>query len=374
MKQYSAFQWHITDDCDQRCKHCYIFAENNCKHLDSMTWAQMQDVVANCEDFCTLYDRLPYFYITGGDPILHPDFWPLLELLAIKKIPFTLMGNPFHLTDEVCQRMKLLGCEKYQLSIDGLEQTHDWFRKPGSFRATLEKIRTINRAGIRSVVMTTVSGTNLHEVPGIIDEVVKAGVNVYAFARYCPTAADASDGIAGTRDGASARPLAGPASERITGMTPQEYRHLLQICDAKFKAYEAAGCDTYFNRKDHLWTLYRYETGEFQIPGDAEPGMIYGGCNCGNCHMTILPSGDVYACRRVPNSRGGNVFEDRLGDLWVCEMEAYRDYDRFRKCARCELKPWCRGCPAVASGAHGDFYDVDPQCWKTKNDITGEVL
>ncbi|MFQ9873853.1 hypothetical protein [Waltera sp.] len=28
-------------------------------------------------------------------------------------------------------------------------------------------------------------------------------------------------------------------------MTPQEYRRLLEICDAKFKAYEAAGCETY---------------------------------------------------------------------------------------------------------------------------------
>ena len=28
MKQYFTFQWHITDDCDQRCKHCYIFAED----------------------------------------------------------------------------------------------------------------------------------------------------------------------------------------------------------------------------------------------------------------------------------------------------------------------------------------------------------
>lgn len=25
MKEYFAFQWHITDECDQRCKHCYIF-------------------------------------------------------------------------------------------------------------------------------------------------------------------------------------------------------------------------------------------------------------------------------------------------------------------------------------------------------------
>ena len=28
MKQYFSFQWHITDECDQRCKHCYIFSEN----------------------------------------------------------------------------------------------------------------------------------------------------------------------------------------------------------------------------------------------------------------------------------------------------------------------------------------------------------
>ena len=27
MKEYFAFQWHITDECDQRCKHCYIFFE-----------------------------------------------------------------------------------------------------------------------------------------------------------------------------------------------------------------------------------------------------------------------------------------------------------------------------------------------------------
>ncbi len=136
----------------------------------------------------------------------------------------------------------------------------------------------------------------------------------------------------------------------------------------------SGGCGTYFNRKDHLWTLYQYETGEFRIPDSAKPGMIYGGCNCGNCHITILPNGDVYACRRVQNSRVGSIFEERLADLWACEMEAYREYDRFQKCAGCELKPWCRGCPAVAGGAHGDFYAPDPQCWKTKNDLTGEPL
>lgn len=210
---------------------------------------------------------------------------------------------------------------------------------------TLEKIGCINRAGIRSVVMTTVSSTNIDEVPGIIDAVVAAGANVFAFARYCPTSEE--------RMSASSRCVTASCSLTAT----------------KFKEYEAAGCQTYFNKKDHLWTLYGYETGAFKIPEAVEDGMIYGGCNCGNCHLTILPTGDVYACRRVQNSKVANVFTDRLADVWVCQMEQYRDYTKFEKCSKCELLAFCRGCPAVASGKDGNFYAADPQCWKeVKND------
>ena len=271
MKQYFAFQWHITDECDQRCKHCYIFSEDNCKNLDTMDWPQMQETFYNCLDFCEVYGRLPYFYITGGDPILHRDFWRLLTLIKEHEIPFTILGNPFHLTDAV----------------------------------------------------------------------VSASVDVFAFARYCPT-----------------------SEEKDTGISPLEYRELLDTCYNKFQKYEAEGCHTYFNKKDHLWTLYEYEKGIFKIPEDTQDGMIYGGCNCGNCHMTILPTGDVYACRRVQGSKVGNVLNDRLADIWVCQMEAYRDYTKFEKCSKCELLAFCRGCPAVASGKDGNFYAADPQCWK----------
>ena len=78
---------------------------------------------------------------------MHPDFWKLLGLMKQHSVPFTILGNPFHLTDEVCRRLKEYGCEKYQLSIDGLRETHDWFRKPGSFDITLEKNRLHQSGG-----------------------------------------------------------------------------------------------------------------------------------------------------------------------------------------------------------------------------------
>ena len=343
MKQYFSFQWHITDDCDQRCRHCYIFSGDVCKQIDSMIWEQMEDTFYNCLDFCEVYDRQPYFYLTGGDPILHPDFWRLLSLLREHDVPFTVMGNPFHLNDRVCAELRAWGCKKYQLSLDGLRETHDWFRKPGSFDCTLKKIGCINRAGMQSVIMTTVSEANRMEIPGVIDEAVKAGADIFAFSRYVPSG--------GNLD---------------ASMKPSDYRALLAACDRKFKEYEAAGSKTYFSKKDHLWTLYEYETGEFQIPAHGCDGMIYGGCNCGNCHLTILPSGEVYACRRVAESRIGNVFSDRLADVWLTEADTYRQFDRFSKCSRCKLLQYCRGCPAVAKGYTGDFYGADPQCWASE--------
>lgn len=335
-----SFQWHLLDDCDQRCKHCYIFSEDNAKPLERMSFPQMLRVLDNIGDFCARFGRDPYLYITGGDPILHPDFWKLMDELKARGIPFTIMGNPFHLTDEVCERLHEAGCLRYQLSIDGLRETHDWFRKPGSYDETLARIPMLKRHGIRSIIMTTVSGVNAAELPGIIDAVVEAGADVFAFSRYVPT-----------------------SGEKSTGLAPREYRQVLDGAYQKFKAYEEAGCPTYFNRKDHLWRLYEWEEGIWQIPDGAQDGMIYEGCNCGSGHLTILPTGEVYACRRVEGSRVGNAFEESLADIWLGATDEYRQVDEFSKCSRCELLAWCRGCPAVARGTYGSFYSEDPQCW-----------
>lgn len=87
-----AFQWHITDHCDQRCRHCYIFAENRGKPLVSMSFGQMREVLARCDAFTAGMDMKPLFNVTGGDPILHPDFWRLAELMKAQGRPFAVMA------------------------------------------------------------------------------------------------------------------------------------------------------------------------------------------------------------------------------------------------------------------------------------------
>ena len=337
--EYFAFQWHITDSCDQRCQHCYIFSENHHILLKEMSWPEIESVFENCLDMCQKAKRIPYFYITGGDPILHSRFWDLMELFKSHNIAFTILGNPFHLNEQVCQRLKACGCERYQLSIDGLKETHDAIRKPGSFDTTLEKIKCLRDAGIRCAIMSTVSGTNIDEIPGIIDLVVEYKADIFAFARYCPT-----------------------SSEKSTHLSPEQYKDLLEVCWQKFELYKESG--TSFSLKDHLWTLFLYEKGLFRIQEGLKDDVMYDGCNCSNCHLTILPKGEVYACRRF-ESNVGNVFNEKLYDLFTGDkMDYFRDFDKFEKCSRCELKRFCRGCPAVTYGYTGNFYGTDPQCWK----------
>lgn len=336
---YFAFQFHITDECDQRCEHCYIFAEDKKKKLNEMPLKDVLQVIDNCEDMCRTMNRRPYFYITGGDPILHQDFWEIAKALKDKQISFGILGNPFHLNEEVCRRLKDHGCKKYQLSIDGMRETHDSIRKLGSFDTTLSKISVLREAGIDVAVMSTVSGLNISEMEEVVDLVVEHKVDIFAFARYCPV-----------------------GFEKDNHIEPFEYRDLLDRLWNKFEFYADSG--TTFNLKDHLWNLYLFEKGMYKIPDGLDECTMYDGCNCATNHMTILPDGQVLACRRM-ESIIGNALIDEMKDLFSGErMNGYRQYDQFEKCSKCELLRFCRGCPAVTFGYTKNMYGSDPQCWK----------
>ena len=350
--EYFAFQWHITDECDQRCKHCYIFAEGHPALIET-PWERLVGTLDNICRMAQRMNRAPYLYITGGDPILHRRFWDLLELVHSRGIPFTLMGNPFHLTPEVCRRMHSLGCRKYQLSLDGLRETHDRFRKPGSFDATLAAIPVIREAGMHCAIMSTISAANIDEIPELIDIIVAHHADIFAFGRYCPTS---EDKVKGQSD--KVQSTKGNAGWHVE---PLRYRDFLDRCWHKFEQYKDS--ETTFNLKDHLWTLYLYERGLWTIPDNLAPDTIYDGCNCGNCHFTISADGRLMACRRF-ESYVGTVAEEMYDVYHGPRMNAYREHERFEKCAKCELLRFCRGCPAVAFGYTHNFYAPDPQCWK----------
>ena len=337
IKNYFSMQWHITDKCDQRCKHCYIFAGEDKLYSPEFDLSTLKKIFFDFLATCEHMNKMPSICLTGGDPLLYNDIWNLLSLFKEYNVPFAILGNPFHLTKNVALQLKKLGCTNYQMSLDGLRNTHDFIRKAGSFDATLDKISILNEVGIKSAIATTISKTNINDIPELVQIVVNHKASSFGFSRYCPN-----------------------ENDRDNIVSPSEYKSFLEKMWEKFVLLKDS--DTDFILKDHLWKLFLYEKGIFKI--DKSSNLIMDGCHCGITHITVLANGETYACRRC-ESLIGKVPEKSLYDIFFSdEMELYRDFNNFEACSQCELLRFCRGCPAVAKSTTGNFYAKDPQCWK----------
>lgn len=338
-------QWHITVECDQRCKHCYMFGSKTypsekTNPLNLETCFQLIDEYA---DILQRFGIAGSIAITGGDPILRPDFWEILNYINQKQnIELSILGNPYHITNEVAQRLYKTGVRSYQISLDGMEETHDSFRKKGSFQASLQALQILNRNGIGTHVMFTLSKSNARELLEVYKFVSHLGyVDIFAFDRLVPQ---------------------GQGKDLVeTGnMTAEEHRELL----LEMLQREIRENTTLFqSRKDQMWRPLLYEAGLLKPLPKEDTGFL-GGCGI-NCHvLSILADGTMYACRRLPQELG-KYPEQRLWDCIVNAplLKEYQNLDHYLKCRDCELGFYCRGCPAVKYGFHGDPFQPDPHCW-----------
>lgn len=345
IKPTQAYQWHITDNCDQRCRHCYLFAEDARLKCVTTPWDQLIRTLDGITEDSTFRHAIPMPVISGGDPILHPDFWRFAGELHRRGLRWLILGNPFHLDKEVCRRLYQLGCFKYQLSLDGLQEYHDHMRKPGSYQATLEGAHLLEEAGIRAQFMATASRQNLEDILACMEVAVENNVSDFTFARYCATS---------------------PEKAAQSYPSPEEYRSFLLRYYKKAMDYKAKKCRTRFRFKEHLFTLLKYELGEFQPTeySRQHPDWIFDGCHLGQ-GVAILANGDLMACRRM-ESVIGNVKTGSIHDILSSDLcMEYRKISDIKKCRDCELLQWCRGCRAVGFNATGDLQAEDPCCWKS---------
>lgn len=338
-------QWHLTARCQQNCLHCYLTEEETYPRelKDEMSLAKCLEVMDDFSSFAEFMRVDPRISFTGGDPMLRKDIFSLISEAKHRGFYVGILGNPHKICSTVAERLRIAGVTSYQLSLDGLEKTHDFIRQRGSFARTIAAINDLKKVGIKVGIMMTLSHDNVNDLLPLMDLVGQLGVDSFAFAR-----------ISATGEG-----------ERYKAIPflPLEYREILLSAERKIKELKAAGVTTRYNKKCHLWKLLDFERGLVTLP--EEKDVIFGGCTMGVTGLIILADGTVMACRRFP-SIVGKVPEMKLFDVFIHseKMNEFRDYSKLEKCSGCELVQICRGCPAVAYGQYGRWGAPDPQCWK----------
>lgn len=337
-------QWHITVECEQSCRHCYMkdekFYENQLKN--PLNYEDIVKIIDEYVKFTNRWNLGKHIFFTGGDPLLRNDIFKILRYCKEKNIQTSILGNPFLLTREVALELEMAGLKNYQLSIDGMEKTHDELRSAGSFRSTLKALEMLSETNIKSHVMFTLSRKNKEDLFKVMDLMVEKKVDVFSFTRLVPV---------------------GSGKSLMKDMlSPEEFRDLFLEVLEKYRKY--GECSTYFNRKPcNPWIILEKDLG-LLTPNDylKKEDAFLSRCPIGK-HFCILADGTVLACRKLP-IKIGKLPEQTFEEILLSkELKEIMEKRCIEKCKECKLNRVCIGCAAMAYAAGGDIKKPDPGCW-----------
>jgi selenobiotic family peptide radical SAM maturase len=316
-------QWHLTQACDLHCRHCYDRTER----VD-VAFAEALEVLDDFDRFCRTKHVRGAITFSGGNPLLYPDFMPLYRAASKYGFALAILGNP----TERPVLEELVGIQKpefFQLSLEGLAEHDESVRGPGHFAQTLKCLAVLRKLGIYSMVMLTVTKDNLSQVIPL-SQLLREETDVFHFSRL-------------SRVGMGAK-LELPSRE--------DYRSFLEDYLTASKNNPTMGL------KDSLINIVLARRGEAPFGGCT--GF---GCGAAFNFVTLLPDGEVHACRKFPSPLGNLHFQS-LAEIYASE-EAGRYRQRPRACSGCGLRAVCGGCLAVIDSNGFDISrDRDPLCFR----------
>jgi len=315
-------QWHITNACDLKCRHCYDRSKRS-----PLTLKDGMKILGDMERFCFERNTRGHICFTGGNPFMSPVFFELYRSAAQRGFSTSILGNPVKrpLLEKMIEIQKP---GYFQVSLEGLWRHNDFIRGEGHYSRVMGFLDILKELHIKATVMLTLTKDNMDQVIPLSRE-LKGKADYFTFNR-----------LSQVGEGAD---LALPSRS--------EYAVFLD------KYVEASRDNPIIGFKDNLLNIILDKRGE-----KAFSGCTGYGCGAAFNFITVLPDGEAHACRKFP-SLIGNALNQTIQDIYDSDIaQKYRE--GCRRCDGCRLRPVCGGCLAVANGQGLDvFNDVDPFCF-----------
>ena len=155
--------WNLIRRCNLACRHCYsISADTNFPgELDtSEIFSVMEDLYSN---------HVRVLILSGGEPLLRPDLYAIVRHAKAMGFYVGLSSNGTLIEAGNIASVAGLGLDYLGVSLDGLRETHDRFRrKAGAFDASLAGIRLARDAGIKIGLRFTLTQGNAAELAALL--------------------------------------------------------------------------------------------------------------------------------------------------------------------------------------------------------------
>jgi MoaA/NifB/PqqE/SkfB family radical SAM enzyme len=163
--------WQITNECNLACLHCIEESGPGKAFPDELPREEVLRVIDEL-----MAHEVPYLSFSGGEPMLHPLFFEMVERVTSRGTQLKIETNGHHLTPANCARLRDLEVKAVQVSLDGASSaTFGRMRVHGNFDRTLEGIRNLRDAGVPVEVNFSPASFNIHEAERIVDLAYELG-------------------------------------------------------------------------------------------------------------------------------------------------------------------------------------------------------
>lgn len=330
--------WELTRSCMLSCRHCRASAQAG-PVPNELSTEECERILISIVSFAK-----PVVILTGGEPMLRPDVYRIARLGSGLGCRMVMAPCGLMLTADACGRILESGIQRISVSIDGATpDTHDAFRgMTGAFEGLMRGIAAAAAVGLPFQVNTTITATNLAELPRILDLSIKIGAVSFHPFLLVPTGRGKSmdnESLTAAQYEKTLSWIADKAQTAAISIKPTCAPHYHRIVRER-------GCAP--SRKGHDFSA------------------ISRGCLGGQGFAFVSHIGKVQMCGFLDMEAGdlrANGYDMRAvwerSDLFR-QLRSRQSY--HGKCRPCEFHAVCGGCRARAFAATGDFLGEEPYC------------
>ena len=303
----------MTSQCNEYCRHC----GSRCGDVSRKAPLSGGEICAFLRKIKADFpiEKLQ-LCVTGGEPLLRPDFFEIMQEAKRLGFGWGMTSNGTLITPETAHRLAEAGMRTVSVSLDGLKETHEWFRQvPGCYDRAVEGVRNLlaEDAFDHVQITTVVHHRNIGELEALYKTVSAIGVKSWRVINI--------------------EPIGRAKEQPELLLTPEEYKKVFDFIREKRFAGSMEvcyGCSHFLGE--------RYER-------EVRPWYFL--CNAGVYTASITSEGDIVSCldvERRPELVQGNIRRDDFKTVWESGFRIWRsDWRRTGPCRDCEYYRWCAG-------------------------------
>lgn len=302
--------WECTLRCNVSCRHC----GSDCRKLSTVSDMPREDFFRVLDGIARKTDPHRVFVtVTGGEPLLRDDLELCGKGIYERGFPWGMVTNGLALTPERYDALCHSGMHSITVSLDGLEENHNWMRRhPDSFRMVDQAINLLVASpDIVFDIVTCVNQRNYDQLPAIRDYLIGKGVHHWRIYSIFPVGRAAKD------------PMMQISNEQFRGMLD-----FIRQTRQEGRIIASYGCEGF---------LGRYEGEVRNLWFDCQAGVTVG---------SVMADGSIAACASIRSDfNQGNIYEDDFMEVWEHRYAPYRNREWMHEgdCRDCSFWRYCQG-------------------------------